>query len=66
MKSIYSKTLILPISEIRKIASTVRQGCLDDKNDDEVEQYITELDFLAQLFLESVVARKETANKKER
>ncbi len=65
MKDLQAKSLILSVSEIRKIANSVQQGCLDDKSDDEVEQHITELDFLAELFLKGVVARKETAYKKE-
>lgn len=65
MKNLQAKPLILPISEIRKIADSVKKGCLDDKSDNEVEQFITELDFLAELFLKGVVARKETAHKQE-
>ena len=52
--------LIITTEQVRKLA----MGRLDGKSEAEVEQYIVELDFLAKLFLEGVVARKETTCKK--
>lgn len=53
--------LILSVAEMRKLAN----GSLDSKSDDDVEQLIIQLDFLAELFLKGVIARKESAYKKE-
>lgn len=51
--------LIISVEQVRKLAS----GCLDSKSEEEVQQIITELDFLAELFLMGVVASKEEADK---
>lgn len=65
MKDLITQPPIMSISEMRKIANEAVKGCLDGKSDTNIEQFITELDFLAQLFLESVVASKEAAYKQE-
>lgn len=52
---------IITVTEARKLA----KGCLDDKSDAEVEQYIVQLDFLAEMFIKDVVVRKETAYKQK-
>lgn len=49
---------IITVAEARKLA----KGSLDDKSDEEVEQYIVQLDFLAEMFIKGVAARKETAH----
>ena len=53
--------LIITTEQVRKLA----MGYLDGKSEAEIEQYITELDFLAKMFIEGVVARKETAYKQK-
>ena len=65
MKNLLPRPQILSVTEMRKIANDAVKGCLDGKSDDEIEQFITELDFLAQLFLESVVASEEAAHKQK-
>jgi hypothetical protein len=52
---------IMTAIEARKLA----KGSLDGKSDEEVEQFIVHLDFLAEMFIKGVVARKETAYKKK-
>ncbi len=52
---------IMTVTEARKLA----KGCLDGKPDAEVEQYIVQLDFLAEMFIKDVVVRKETAYKQK-
>lgn len=54
--------LIITVEQVRRLAN----GSLDGKSEAEVEQFITELDFLAELFLKGVVASKEAASKKKR
>ena len=61
MSELLANTPIISVAEVRKIAN----GYLDDKSDDEIEILITQLDFLAELFLKSVVASKEAAYKKK-
>ena len=51
----------MTVVEARKLA----KGCLDGKSDAEVEQYIVQLDFLAEMFIKGVVARKESAYKQK-
>lgn len=64
MNDLLSYSPIVTVAEVRKIADSISKGCLDDKTDDEVEQYITQLDFLAELFLKGKIARKEAAHTK--
>lgn len=64
MSELLTTSPIISVAEVRKIADTVAKGCLDDKTDDEVLQLITQLDFLAELFLKSVVASKGAAHNK--
>ena len=52
---------IITVTEARKLA----KGILDGKSDEEVEQYIVQLDFLAEMFIKGVVARKETVYKQK-
>lgn len=53
--------LIIPVKDVRRLA----KGSLDGKTDAEVELFISQLDFLAKLYLKSVVASKETADKQK-
>lgn len=54
--------LIIPVKDMRRLT----KGSLDNKTDAEVELLISQLDFLAKLYLDSVVARKETADKRNK
>lgn len=64
MSELIRDPLIVSIAEVRK---TVKQAGfnIDHIPDEDLEKYISELDYLALLFLESVVASKEAAYKKE-